>query len=98
MGRIHRLRRHDRSRNLLHRTLANRSVGLARADPRGVSRARLIPRNSAMNLDSKLTAADLAKPAARVLELAGEKARLIEKSWDVARGAPVFTVEGKYTA
>ncbi|HEX4052711.1 MAG TPA: hypothetical protein VHX86_00460 [Tepidisphaeraceae bacterium] len=45
----------------------------------------------------KLVAADLAKPAARVLELAGEKARLLDREWDASRGAPVFTVKGQYT-
>jgi hypothetical protein len=34
----------------------------------------------------------------RVLELAGEKARLLERTWDPSRGTPVFTVEGKYTS
>ncbi len=44
----------------------------------------------------KLVAGDLAKPAARVLELAGEK----RAGWTgngTPRGAPVFTVNGKYT-
>jgi len=51
-----------------------------------------------LKIDAKLIAADLAKPAARVLELAGDKARLLHRHWDDARGAPVFTVQGKYTA
>jgi hypothetical protein len=50
-----------------------------------------------LKIDMKLVAADLAKPAARVLELAGEKARLLDREWDASRGAPVFTVKGQYT-
>src|SRR5215213_7068106 len=50
-----------------------------------------------MKLDSSLTPADLAKPAARVGELAAQKVKLIADAWDSARGTPVFTVEGKYT-
>lgn len=50
-----------------------------------------------MKIDVKLVAADLAKPAARVLELAGEKARLLDREWDASGGAPVFTVRGQYT-
>jgi hypothetical protein len=33
----------------------------------------------------------------RVFDLAGPKIRNIEKTWDPARGTPVFTVKGKYT-
>lgn len=51
-----------------------------------------------MKIDAKLTPADLAKPARRVLELAGEKARALDKSWDSTKGTPVFTVAGKYTS
>ena len=51
-----------------------------------------------MKIDAKITAADLAGPVKRVLQLAGEKARLLEKEWDVSRGTPVFTVQGKYTS
>ncbi len=50
-----------------------------------------------MKIDEKLTPADLAKPAARVLELAGEKARALHRTWDISRGTPVFTAAGKYT-
>ena len=51
-----------------------------------------------MKLNDALTPADLAPAAARVLQLAGEKALRIDRSWDPARGAPVFTVKGQYTA
>ena len=50
-----------------------------------------------MKIDPKLTPADLAKASGKVLELAGEKSRLLQRSWDPARGTPVFTAAGKYT-
>src|SRR4051794_23905297 len=50
-----------------------------------------------MNIDQKLTASDLTKAVARVFELAQSKVRALDKSWDVSRGTPVFTVKGKYT-
>jgi unsaturated chondroitin disaccharide hydrolase len=49
-----------------------------------------------MKVDSTITAASLAKAAGRVLELAGQKARLIDRTWDNSKGTPVFTVAGKY--
>ena len=51
-----------------------------------------------MKIDGTITAADLAGPVKRVLQLAGDKARLLEKEWDVSRGTPVFTIQGKYTS
>jgi unsaturated chondroitin disaccharide hydrolase len=51
-----------------------------------------------MKLNAALTPADLAPDAASVLQLAGEKALRVDRSWDPARGAPVFTVKGQYTA
>lgn len=50
-----------------------------------------------MKTDPSLTPADLAKPAARVGELAAQKVKLIDDTWDPTRGTPVFTVDGKYT-
>src|SRR5580658_5675273 len=50
-----------------------------------------------MKVDSTATAAGLAKSVAHVLELAGKKARLIDRTWDVSQGTPVFTAAGKYT-
>jgi len=50
-----------------------------------------------VKIDEKLIPADLAKPAARVLELAGEKARALHRTWDPSRGTPVFTSAGKFT-
>jgi unsaturated chondroitin disaccharide hydrolase len=34
----------------------------------------------------------------RMFELSGQKIAGIQKSWDSAKGSPVFTVEGKYTS
>ena len=50
-----------------------------------------------MRVDPTIRASDLARPVARVFELASRKAAGLEKRWDKSRGAPVFTVEGKYT-
>jgi unsaturated chondroitin disaccharide hydrolase len=50
-----------------------------------------------MDVDQSITTTVLARPAGRVLELAAAKVRLLEKEWDKSRGAPVFTVAGKYT-
>ena len=50
-----------------------------------------------MTVDKTIVASDLSRPVARVFELASRKATELERSWDKSRGAPVFTVEGKYT-
>lgn len=50
-----------------------------------------------MHIDSNITAKDLSKPVARLFELAQQKVRLLDRSWDASKGTPVFTVEGKYT-
>ncbi|MGN6506248.1 MAG: glycosyl hydrolase [Tepidisphaeraceae bacterium] len=50
-----------------------------------------------MNVPATATVADLAKPVDRLLALAADKVRLIEKHWDASKGTPVFTVQGKYT-
>src|SRR6195952_4834036 len=50
-----------------------------------------------MQIDSTIGPKDLTKPLERLFELAAQKVRLIEKSWDVSKGTPVFTVDGKYT-
>lgn len=51
-----------------------------------------------MKIDFRLTAAGLRPRAARVFEVAGPKVRRLATTWDPARGAPVFTVKGKYTS
>jgi len=51
-----------------------------------------------LKLDPKLAARDLRPALGRFWKLSGEKIRLIEKKFDPARGAPVFTEAGQYTA
>jgi hypothetical protein len=50
-----------------------------------------------MQIDAQLTPADLAAGCRKLLGLAADKARLIDRTWDTAHGTPVFTVEGRYT-
>ena len=49
-----------------------------------------------MIIDSETTAASLAPSVSRLFDLASQKIRDIESTWDKSRGTPVFTVEGKY--
>ena len=51
-----------------------------------------------MTIDGNLNPADLSTSLTRVFELAQKKVRLIDKTWDPARGTPVFTLQGKYTS
>ena len=51
----------------------------------------------AMRIDPTIGAVELTGPVAGVFDLAARKARMLDGSWDRSRGAPVFTVEGKYT-
>ncbi|MFP4431721.1 MAG: hypothetical protein ACLFPV_10765 [Spirochaetaceae bacterium] len=41
---------------------------------------------------------DVAKRTTGVFETAAKSTRLLRKSWDPAKGTPVFTVEGRYTS
>ena len=41
--------------------------------------------------------ADLKQKLAKFWELSGQKILDIEKNYDVPKGSPVFTVQGKYT-
>ena len=50
-----------------------------------------------MRIDTALTPRDLLSDTERVFTLAARKVRALDRAWDPARGAPVFTVEGKYT-
>lgn len=50
-----------------------------------------------MHIDTKINTGDLEKPLERFLELAAGKSSRLDKSWDTAKGSPVFTVRGKYT-
>jgi hypothetical protein len=51
-----------------------------------------------VHLQSDLTPAALAPKLQRLFELSAAKIRSIEKSWEPARGTPVFTVRGQYTS
>ena len=51
-----------------------------------------------MRIDTTLTAAGLANAARNVFMQAGKKIRSIDASWQPSAGAPVFTVNGKYTS
>ena len=50
-----------------------------------------------MNIDTALQPHDLVPAVDSAFALAGGKIRDLDASWDPALGAPVFTVEGKYT-
>ncbi len=50
-----------------------------------------------MKTDTTLTPVSLLPAAQRVIELASQKARDLDRSWAPDRGAPVFTVQGQYT-
>lgn len=50
-----------------------------------------------MLIDTRIRPADLAGKLTRFWELSGHKLRLIEQQYDVTKGSPVFTVQGKYT-
>ncbi|MBA4137048.1 MAG: glycosyl hydrolase [Opitutus sp.] len=51
-----------------------------------------------MKIDSALKTADLASALARFWQLSGQKIDSIFGTYDPAKGSPVFTVAGKYTA
>jgi unsaturated chondroitin disaccharide hydrolase len=51
-----------------------------------------------MKIDTSLTPQSLAGQTTRLFGLAGEKIRLLQRSWNPHHGTPVFTVNGKYTS
>jgi len=51
-----------------------------------------------MKINEQLQAVDLSSPVERALELAEKKVRALNQVWDPAQGAPVITVDGKYTS
>src|SRR5438045_3141199 len=51
----------------------------------------------AIKINNKLSARTLLPRLDKLFELSGEKILNLEKTWDPARGTPVFTVKGKYT-
>jgi hypothetical protein len=51
-----------------------------------------------MKIDTSLSAAALAGPARNVFAAAGKKIHSIDSTWQPSAGAPVFTVNGRYTS
>ena len=51
----------------------------------------------ALKIDRQLTARKLVPKIEHMFELSAAKILALEKSWNPARGTPVFTVKGKYT-
>lgn len=51
-----------------------------------------------MRIDHQLKPSSLAPALENFWQVSGEKLDLIHRDYDPARGAPVFTIEGKYTA
>jgi hypothetical protein len=51
-----------------------------------------------MKIDVHVTCASMRDALRRAVALSGDKIRALEKSWDPAKGSPVFTVGGVYTA
>ena len=51
-----------------------------------------------MKIDDQLAPAALAPAVARFWQVSGDKLNLIHRDYNPAKGAPVFTVAGKYTA
>ena len=50
-----------------------------------------------IKIDTKLVPFDLTNKLKRFWEVSAEKIHLIEKNYDISKGSPVFTVNGKYT-
>ncbi len=50
-----------------------------------------------MQIDPKLSAKSLLPGVEQVFKLAANKAKSLDKAWDVEKGTPVFTEAGKYT-
>lgn len=52
----------------------------------------------ALKIDHRLTAEKLMPRITRLFELSAGKILSLEKAWNPSQGAPVFTVQGRYTA
>ena len=50
-----------------------------------------------IDMNNELKIKDLEKPLQNFWKLSGEKILSIEKNYDLSKGTPVYTVEGKYT-
>jgi hypothetical protein len=50
-----------------------------------------------ITINNDLKVKDLANPLQHLWQLSGEKINLINKNYDLSKGTPVYTVEGRYT-
>src|SRR5215212_3523294 len=50
-----------------------------------------------IKINTTLTPPDLSNKLKRFWEISAEKIQLLEKNYDVLKGSPVFTIDGKYT-
>ncbi|MGA2501476.1 MAG: glycosyl hydrolase [Tepidisphaeraceae bacterium] len=50
-----------------------------------------------MITNPSITESDLARPLDHLFDLAANKVRDLDRTWDASRGTPVFTVDGRYT-
>lgn len=51
-----------------------------------------------IQIDQKITTKDLAPQCQQLFSLSAQKVLQLQKRWDPSKGAPVFTVDGKYTS
>ena len=51
-----------------------------------------------INVRSGLTAASLKTKVAALFDASATKLRSMERTWSPSQGAPVFTIDGKYTS
>src|SRR5207253_4146866 len=51
-----------------------------------------------MNIDPAIKPSDLSSALDRLFGLATRKVKALDRSWNPAKGAPVFTVQGRYTS
>src|SRR5580658_611366 len=56
------------------------------------------PLPNTVKIDTKIRPADLARKISRLWDLSAQKIRSIQRDYDPAKGSPVFTVRGIYTA
>ena len=51
-----------------------------------------------ININKDIKAADLQNKLKRFWQLSEEKINLVERNYDVSKGSPVFTVNGRYSS
>src|SRR5689334_21643713 len=72
--------------------------GLCSTIPLGLASTHASRLPPPMIINLKLTAKDLLPKITRLFDLSAEKILSLEKTWDPAKGTPVFTANGKYTS